>query len=166
MIEIKRRRHEKDAFDISGRFSDASAHKALLDATGHLSSVRLYLSGLSSGNSSALAHFVWGLERNDYPPITHCEVSDYWLRCLNLVPQMLRPKDTIESMVIALCHDETDRDAVLYVGKDIPLQDSYEEFEFTRVIEGKTFELAVHPVVAFEVLTRMKKDAKNMRSAS
>jgi hypothetical protein len=165
MIEVKRRRNEPNSFDVSGYFADTAAHKTLLDATAHLPSVRLYLSGLTSGNSTALSHFVRSLERKDYPAITHCEVSDYWLRCLNLVPQMFRPEDSIESMVLPLHCGEVERDEILFVGKDIPLQHSYEGFEYTTVFDGQTFELGVHAVLTFEVLTRMEKNARSGRSS-
>jgi hypothetical protein len=165
MLNINRRKNEKDAFDIIGRFSDVSANKALLDAVGHLPSARLYTGGIRSGNSTALSHFVWSLERNDYPPLTYCECSDYWLRCLNLAQQMLRAKDAVESMTLPLSSERGDRDEILYVGKDIPLLESYDAFEFKAIIDGETYELDAH-VSVFQVLERMAAFARLPRSAS
>ena len=165
MLTIQRRKKEKDSFDLIGRFADVEANKMLLNAVGHLPSARLYTGGIRSGNSTALSHFVWSLERNDYPPLTYCECSDYWLRSLNWIQQMLRAKDTVESMTLPLSSEHDDQDKVLYVGKDIPLLDSYEKFEFTTIIDGKTYELDAHTSV-FRVLERMVAFSRMPRSAS
>lgn len=165
MLEIKRVRSEKDAFEVRGRFADSAANKALLDAVGHLPSVRLFLRGLTTGNSTALSHFLESLDRNDYPPITYCELSDYWLRCLNLVPQMLREKDTIESVVLLLENAHEERDEVLLIGKDIPLLDSYEDYDPRFVVDGKSYELGIHHSGLF-VLSRIAKRRQGQRSAS
>lgn len=165
MLEIKRIRKEKNAFELRGRFADQSANRLLLDAVGHLPAARLYLRGLTSGNSTALSLFLHSLEKNDYPPFTYCEVSNYWLRCLTLIPQMLRAKDDIESLILLIENKAEEREDLFYVGKDIPLLPSYEDYAPRFLREGKEFELGIH-ASELSVLSRIAARVSTKRSAS
>lgn len=159
-MEIKKRPSEVNAFNLIGKLAGEATAKAILATVRGLPFARLYCRGVTTGNSTAIFTYLDGLSQADIPPLTYCETSDFVLRHLNSLGRLLRPEDTIESMVFPFSSDDNEtRELIVSVGKDVPVQEDYEDFTIVRMIGGKTFELDVYGPEVFDVLSRRAKGA-------
>ena len=139
-MEIRKRQTEENAFDLTGRLAGKAAAHAILDAVRGLPCARLYCRGVSTGNSTAVFTYLDGVSTKGIPPLTYCETSDFVLRHLNSLGRLLRPQDSVESMVFPFSSEDNEtREFIVYVGTDVPIKEDYEDFSITKVMDGKTF---------------------------
>lgn len=139
--------------DIRGSDGVADLAKALC---GKVEPTLIDSSRLKGGNSGGLFGYVEALIDPASGPVVHVNMSFFFYSQFNLAFDLLRPIDTIRSMSLRFVTSEGEPlEEIVEVGKDVPLQASYEDYNLILTREGKAYELDSLPIDSFAVLTRI-----------
>jgi len=149
--------HRGEVVLIGGDIDSSEGCEALaISLKGKATPTRLDSSGIRAGSSSGLHYYLQELKKHVAGPIVHVNMSTFFYSQFSLSFSLLRQADTIESMHLRLmATDGSILDEVFTVGKEIPLLSTYDGFDLTKTVNGKTFTLDSVPEEILAILTQI-----------